>query len=229
MNKIKFLLLLVPTLLFAQAPRGFSLTAGINQTDLNSKDLLTESGIGFKAGTIFNFGYHESYNYQVELFYNQSNLKLKTVDQSLENVSNSKYTYSTIDLGAYLNYYILKPEEDKFYVGPQAGFTLAFAGELIPAKGADVSGEQYLPYLLNESSFSNMPKVNFVAGLGATGGYNDFRFDLRYGMGLTNILKGTETNSYDENHRYTGPTLKGKMNCISFTLSYRIAKLFGAE
>jgi hypothetical protein len=230
MNKFKLLLLLiVPSLAVAQAPRGFSISAGVNQTSLKSKDLLADPGTGFKVGTVFNFGYHETYNYQVEAFYNSANLKLKSVDQNYENVHTSKYTYNTIDLGVYGNYYILKPDEDKFYCGLQGGLTFAIAGQLVPAKGADTGNEKYLPYLLNESSFQNMPKINYNAGLGLTGGYNDFRFDLRYSMGLNNVLKEVETDSHNENNIYTGPTLTGKINTISFTLSYRINKLFGGE
>ena len=67
------------------------------------------------------------------------------------------------------------------------------------------------------------------AGIGLTGGYNDFRFDLRYNLGLTDLLSNVQTNSYDENNNYTGPSLEGKMNTVTFTISYRLNKLFGGE
>jgi hypothetical protein len=229
MKNIKYLLLLLPAILFSQAPRGFYLMAGANSTTLKSDDILSDSGIGYKAGLNFNFGYHETYNYQIETLYNLSSIKIKTTDNSFQNVEDSKYNYPTIDLGFYFNYYVLKPDEDKFFLGPQLGVSFSFAGVLTPNGKRDVTEELYLPYLINENDLTYTPKANSFAGFGLTGGYNDFRFDLRYSLGLNNFLKEVEINSYDEFNRYTGPTLNGKLNTISFTISYRINKLFGAE
>lgn len=213
----------------AQAPRGFSLSSGLNYTTFESDDLLADPGMGFKVGTVFNTGYHETYNYQIEVYYNKSTLELLTVDQNLEYAGTSKHNFSTVDLGFYFNYYVIKPEEDKFYLGPQAGITFSFAGKLKPQNILSTEEEYYLPHRLTTNNLDSFPKVNYGAGLGLTGGYNDFRFDLRYALGLNNVLKDVQTNSYNENNIYTGPSLEGKMNVISFTVSYRLNKLFGYE
>jgi len=213
----------------AQAPIGFSLTAGANQSSLVSDDLLADPGMGYKIGTVFNFGYHESYSYQIELFYNKSTIDLLTVDPDFESAGNSKYNYASADLGLYFDYYILNPEEDQFYFGPQVGVTLSFGGQLTPQKSKGPGDEYYLPHLLDEYDLTELPKFSYGAGVGFTGGYNDFRFDLRYTLGMTNLLNDVQTDSYDGNNRYTGPKLEGKLNTFSFTISYRLNKLFGYE
>jgi hypothetical protein len=228
MTKIKLLLLLLfPTILFSQAPRGFHISAGMNYTSLDSKDLLSDPGIGYKIGTVFTFGYHESYNYQFEVFYNNRNVNLKTVNQSYEYDGTTKYSKSAIDLGLFLNYYILKPDEDKFYFGPQAGLILSFGSGFTPSGGEDVNGQYYLPHLLDENSLTKAEKIDYGAGFGLTGGYNNFKFDLRYTLGLTNVLGPVETNSYNSNYTYTGPSLNGKINTFSFVVSYSLARLLG--
>lgn len=209
---------------YAQAPRAWYASAGASQTDLKSSDLLADPAFGYKVGLVFSMGYHENYNYQFELALNQRMFNLKAVDYSYQNVSDVKYTSGTLDLGAYFNYYVLKPDQDTFFVGPQAGFNIGFLGEFTPAGGADVTDKKYLPYLLEENSFSNMPKVNFDLGVGLTGGYNDFKFDLRYTLGVNNRLKGVEMNSYDKNNQYTGKELEGKLNSVSLSVSYIILK-----
>lgn len=210
--------------IYAQAPRAWYASIGASQTELKSNDLLADPGIGYKAGLVFTMGYHENYNYQVEFGYNQRMFKLKAVDTDYQSVSDVKYSSGTLDLGAYFNYYILKPDQDTFFVGPQAGFNLGFMGEFKPANNNDVSNKKYLPYLLNENSFMNMPKVNYDLGFGITGGYNDLKFDLRYSLGMNNRLSGVETDSYNENHIYTGKELKGKLNSVSLSVSYVILK-----
>lgn len=208
----------------AQAPRSFYFAAGVNQTNLKSDDLFADPSTGFKGGITFNMGYHETYNYQVEVMYNHSSMKLLTVNQDFEPIGSTKYNYNSIDLGLYFNYYILKPEEDEFYLGPQAGMTLSFGEQLNPAGGSNTDDQYYLPYLLQENNLGS-PKLNYSVGLGLTGGYNRFRFDLRYSLGLNNVLSESKTNSYDEYNQYTGPSLEGKLSTISFTVSYQLWRL----
>lgn len=223
MKKYYFITLLITSFsAYSQAPRGFYLTAGFSQTALETKDLLTTPGAGFMAGVDFNFGYHETYNYQFEAVYNQSVLNLKSTDYNLIDVKESKYKYSNIELGFYLNYYIIKPEEDKFFLGPQLGGFVAFVDPIQPSKGADVNGELYLPYLLDESDLQDTSQFNYGAGIGLTGGYNDFRFDLRYSMGFANMFSNVQMERYDDNHRYTGPVLEAKTRGISFGISYKL-------
>ena len=222
-----FATILMCSNLQAQSPIGFNATAGVNSSSLVSEDLLANPAMGYKAGIVFNFGYHETYNYQIETFYNKSTLDLLTVDSNYDDAGVSKFDYSTVDLGFYFNYYIIKLEEDAFYIGPQAGMTFSFGGQLEAQEATASDDEFYLPHLLNENSLSTLPKMSYGAGLGLTGGYNDFRFDLRYTLGLNNILTDVQTNSYDEFNRYTGPVLEGKLNTISFTISYRFFKLLG--
>jgi hypothetical protein len=191
--------------IYSQAPRGFYIAAGFSQTNLESSDLLTEAKPGFYTSINMLMGYHENYNYQLEIGY-------KT----------SKYKYADFNFGLYLNYYILKPEEDEFFVGPQAGIFASLLDPLTPVKGADVTGQYYLPYLLDENDLSDSAKINYGVGLGVTGGYNRFRFDLRYSLGMNNTLADVEVNSYSETNTYTGPTLKGKNNTLTFGISYKI-------
>lgn len=214
----------------AQAPQGFSLSAGGNYSNIQSDDLLVNAGFGYKYGIVFTFGYHESYNYQIELFQNKSTFDLPTIDASYQSTGSAKLERNTSDLGFFFNYYVVLPDEDKFYFGPQLGVNFSFGGgELKPQKNVAPGDEYYLPYVLNQNSLTSLSKFNYGAGIGLTGGYNDFRFDLRYTLGLNNILEDVQTNSYDEFNRYTGPTLDGKVHSLSLTISYRLNKLFGGE
>ncbi|PWB28443.1 outer membrane beta-barrel protein [Flavobacterium sp. HTF] len=208
--------------IYSQAPRGFYLAAGFNQTDLKSSDLLSEGKPGFYTSLNMLMGYHENYNYQLEIGYKQNNIDVKYVEGDFSGAKTSKYKYADFNFGLYLNYYILKPEEDEFFVGPQAGIFATVVDPFAPAKGSDVTGQYYLPYLLDENDLSNSSKFNYGVGLGITGGYNRFRFDLRYSLGLVNTLGDVEVNSYNETNTYTGPSLSGKTNSLTFGISYKI-------
>ncbi|WP_374174349.1 outer membrane beta-barrel protein [Flavobacterium tructae] len=210
---------------YAQAPRGVYISAGLSQNNLKSSDLLTDSKPGFTVGTQYHLGYHENYNFQFEFAYKRNILDVKYVEDNFEEAKNSKYKYSDISFGAYVNYYILKPEEDRFFLGPQAGAFVSYVNPITPSKGADVTNQYYLPYLLNESDLQDSSKFNYGLGLGLTGGYNDFRFDLRYSLGLANLLEDVQTHSFDSSNNYTGPTLQGKTNMISVTISYKVFSL----
>lgn len=224
-----FSLFFISLTLQAQAPRGFYLAAGLTSANLESDHLLGDPAMGFKGGLNFNAGYHETYNFQLELMYSYNKVDLLTVNSDYERIGNSKFDYATFDFGFYFNYYLLKPEEDQFFLGAQVGATAAFGGSFAE-KGSRSEEKYYLPYLMRSEDFVDMPDIAFYPGIGLTGGYNDFRFDLRYSLGTTNILSGSEINNYDEeSYRYIGPSLNAKMNIISFTLSYRLNKIFGFQ
>ena len=206
---------------FGQAPRGFYGKTFINESTFKSNDILSDPALGYGVGVNFNCGYHESYNYQIEITYSKADVNFKGIDASYQNVYNSKQSYEGIQTGFYFNYYIVKPDENKFFIGLQVGISFTYGGYFKPVH--DSGDEYYLPYLVNNTNLSlNPPSVSTNAGLGLTGGYNKFRFDLRYDMGLTNLLNGTQTNSYDESHNYTGKSLMGKLNTISFGISYKL-------
>ena len=206
----------------SQAPRGFYLNAGLNQTNFDSEDLASTAGIGYKAGINFNMGYHETYNFQIEMGVSSKNVNLKTVNGDYTQITETKFNSQAFDAGFFFNYYILKPDEDKFFLGPQIGFNIAVKEDLKIASGDDINNNRYLPFLLREGSFNNMPPISLYANFGLTGGYNNFRFDLRYSYGTNNKLSTVQTDSFDSNNRYTGPTLIGNMNTLSFNLSYLI-------
>lgn len=215
--------ILLSNLIFSQAPRGFYLTGGTNQTTIVSKDLNVTPAIGYNGGINFQFGYHESYNFEIDLMANLKYFNLKAVEGDFNEIKDVKFTSQSLDVAFYFNYYILRPDQDKLFLGPQIGLNMSAAGEFVSKKN-DINDNRYLPYLLNDNSFLNMPQVNLDSGFGLTGGYNRFRFDLRYMYGINNRLKGVETLDHDENNRYTGPSLKGKMTSLSFSISYLIFK-----
>lgn len=203
-----------------QAPTGFYAKVTGNYTSLNSPDLITSADIGYGYGITFNMGYHETYNYQAEFSFNKGFLNFKTLDQTFENVYDSKMAYTNFNAGFYFNYYVMKPDEDTFFIGPQAGISVTFVADF---ENTSITDEQYyyLPYLLNDNSF-DIPKVLPNLGIGLTGGYNNLRFDLRYELGLGNVLEGTTSNKYNENNIYIGPSFTGKINTLSFGVSYLI-------
>lgn len=220
------MIVLISAQLFAQAPTGFYLKGGITQTTLNSNDLLSEPGIGYNGGINFNFGYHETFNYQIEMTYSSRviNVKAFPSTSSLQENELTKvaFTYPSIDFGFYFNYYILKPDQDKFFVGPQVGLNTSISSGTIATDND--TNSKYLPYLNYNFIKSGDATVRFDAGFGLTGGYNRLRFDLRYSLGLTNVLDDVELDSYTPNNLYNGPELFGKFNTISFGVSYFLFK-----
>ncbi|MDR6968436.1 hypothetical protein J2X31_002459 [Flavobacterium arsenatis] len=225
-----FIIFLLSFSIQAQAPQGFSLSAGGNYSGLQSDDLQNSAALGYKYGIVFTFGYHETYNYQIEFFQNKSTFDLPTIDADYQSSGSAKLDRNTSDVGFFFNYYVILPDEDKFYIGPQVGVNFSFGGgELKPQKNVAPGDEYYLPHILSSYDLTSLSKFNYGAGIGLTGGYNDFKFDLRYTLGLNNVLQDVQTNSYDENNRYTGPALDGKVQSLSLVVSYRLNKLFGYE
>lgn len=230
MKKLIFVLVLLPLFSFAQAPRGFYLMAGGNSSYLESEDIASESGIGYRAGLNFNFGYHETYNYQAEMVINQSHINFMALDNSYTNTTKSTYSFQSFEFGMYVNYYIIKPDEDKIFVGLQAGPSITIGGSLTPKGGEDVTGEKYIPYLLTESDLSGGSSILLNGGFGITGGYNDFRFDIRYTHGFSNAIKHVQApGQFDQYNRYTGPEFEGKIRMFTFGISYRLNKILGWE
>jgi hypothetical protein len=204
----------------AQVPRGFSVGVGMNQSMLDSDDLLSDPNLSYSAGFAFNFGYNESFNYEVDAIVSNNALKLDYVDAQALSVQQANYSIQNIDLSFQLNYYIIKPDEDKFYFGPSAGGFISFSNGQLSPKG-NAEDQYYLPYRLTENSFSDMSKFNYGASVGLIGGYNKFRLSLKYNLGLSNFLNGIETDNYSENNLYIGPSLEGKLHSVSLILFYK--------
>lgn len=208
---------------YSQVNPGFYGTLGLYQSSLKSSDLLTDtSSPGFYTGIDFNLGDNETFNYSFEMIYIESSFNLKTVNTSYELIESSKYTYANLQGGFYFNYYILQPDNYKFYLGPQIGLFLQGGTHLTSSNDKNPNDEKYLPHLLNGNSLKRSTNFNYGAGFGLTGGYNDFRFTLRYSLIADNILTDVETDSRNEYGIYTGPELKGTVSSISFGISYNI-------
>ena len=223
MKKIILILLLnISFTLCAQAPIGWYVLGGINQTTLKSDYLTADPSLGYNIGIIFPMGYHETYNFQFEFLATQKALNFKTLGATYENVSDSKYSTPGIEIGFYTNYYILTPDEDKLFIGPQVGIMASFNSQILSAD--DINEELLLPYLLKSNELQNLPQLNAALGLGITGGYNRFKFELRYNLGLTNILSLAQLDDFDESNTYRGQLLEGKLNTISLNVSYLIFK-----
>jgi hypothetical protein len=107
-------------------------------------------------------------------------------------------------------------------IGAQAGLTTAFGSTINPADSS-LNNRNLLPNIIDvNKAFYELPTATFSPGAGITGGYNDMRFTLRYNQGLTNVLRFTETNNYDQSNRYIGPSFKGTFSSISFTVAYNL-------
>ncbi|MFC0777664.1 hypothetical protein [Flavobacterium sp. HJSW_4] len=216
-----FILLFITISMHAQVPRGFSFGVGMNQTMLDSKDLLADPNISYNAGLTFNTGYHESFNYEITTLISGNALKLDYVDSEALTVRQAKYILHSFDAGFSMNYYIITPDEDKFYFGPSAGVYVSVNTGQLDAK-EDANDQYYLPYRLTENSLADINKLNYGVSFGLTGGYNKFRLALKYNMGLSNLLSDVQTDSYSQTNTYTGPSLEGKLHTVSLILYYKI-------
>lgn len=219
--KLKLLFtLLVSVSLYSQVPKGFSLAVMGTQSNLNSDVPSFEPGNGFGAGFSYHYGYHETFNYQVDALYNQSSIAIPytedTGSKGTEDIS-----LKSIDVLLYLNYYIIVPEEDKFYAGVQGGGFVTFYNQAWSLEGSE---SRTYDGNLKYDSFESMKKFNGGLTFGIIGGYNRFKLSLKYNLAMTNALNGVQTDEFNDNNSYTGPALDGKLNSMTLTLYYKLFK-----
>ncbi len=222
MNKIIYFFFF-SILSYSQVNEGFYVTAGLSTSNFKTSDLITSVGTGYKGGIVFCVGENENENFQLEIIYSNNVFSAKTIDnETYADVQDTKFNYASLDFGMYYNYYFFPVDEDEFYIGAQAGLTTAFGGTINPADSS-LNNRSLLPNIIDvNKAFYELPTATFSPGAGITGGYNDMRFTLRYNHGLTNVLRFTETNNYDQSNRYIGPSFKGTFSSISFTVAYNL-------
>ncbi len=197
--------------IYAQAPMGFFLTLGGVNTSLKSNDLVTSPGIGLKYGISWSFGYHQTFNYQADFTQASARLTMPSVDD-LGNSTQTKEKNSEFEANFVVNYFIVKPEEDKLYLGLTGGVFGAYNSGTWSPVTSDA----------NSYGFSNYSAMNYGPVLGILAGYNKFKLGVRYNLGMANMLSDVKNGSYNEYNIYTGPTYSGKQSEISFLLYYRI-------
>lgn len=219
MKKYVTIILLLATLqtINAQEPRGYNVLVGANSANLKTSDLKASSaGAGYFLGLAYNWSYSERFNYQLEFAATQNSINLEDSTSK-----RNKVDFGGIQTGFYFNYYIIKPEEDKFYFGAQTGFNATFGGSQDPKGDAFNSLTIYEPSGLNGIDISNTPNFIGGVGVGLTGAYNKFRFNLRYNIGLTNLLANA-TTVVEPGAYLSGDTpYSAKLSSVGFTLSYR--------
>lgn len=219
MKKFLSVILLLTTLqtINAQEPSGYSVLLGSNFASLQTTDLkASAAGPGYIIGLGFNFGYSERFNYQMEFVAFQNPVNL---EDSSANIN--KFDFGGLQAGLYFNYYIIKPEEDKFYFGLQAGASGTF-GSAQDIDGNGFSSETvFLPSRLTGIDISSTAEVSGSAGVGLTGAYNKFRFNLRYNYGLTNLLGSFSTVTEPGAYPSSDYPYSAKLSSIGFTVSYR--------
>lgn len=200
---------------FAQEPQGWNFLVGTNSADFKTNDFIaSKGGMGVFLGVGYNAGYHETYNYQIELAYVQNNINLKNTQ-----LNNKKFGLGgIIQFGVYLNYYLIKPNEDKFYFGPQFGLYTSY-GSTTSKEGFD-NQEFFAPSGLSGIDLTNTREFNYGTGFGLTGGYNRFRINMRYNLGLSNVLGAISQVSTPGSGNDDKP-YSGKISSLSLTLSYR--------
>lgn len=223
MKKLFLLSILFTTVCFAQVPRRFYLVALGNQANINTNAFSAEPGMGYGAGLAFNWGYHETFNYEVEALYNRYNFKMdyiENIDETTTATGQDKVFTETIDVKFNMNYYFIIPEEDKFYMGALGGVFTSISNGSWEFK--EYSDNKIYGDKLTQSSFQTMPKMNYGVNFGLVMGYNDLRIALKYNLGLSNALSGVENNSYDESNSYKGPSFDGKFNSLTLGLYYKI-------
>lgn len=200
----------------AQEPIGFSVLVGTNSANFKTNDLKASSGgTGTFIGIGFNMGYHETYNYQLEFAYVQNNINLE--DSQLNKKKYGLGGYAQV--GLYFNYYIIKPDEGKFYFGPQLGLYTSYGSTT--SKDGFSNQDKFEPSGIDGIDLSSVSVFNYGTGIGLTGAFNKLRFNMRYNLGLSNVLgsisKKVEPGAFSEDNPYSG-----KLSSISLTLSYRI-------
>ena len=205
--------------IFSQAPRGFYLTGGINNSTLKTDYFNTDSEFGYNAGIVFSFGSNESYNLQVDFLYTQRINSFEGTSSKdnidMNNINTEKYTAEGLEIGFYGNYYILKPDEDKFFVGPQIGLNCNIFEGFEKKDYSDGNPTEYLlPYNISDTELK-FSKINVCSAIGLTGGYNRFKFDLRYNLGLSNVFSNLQVIGFDD---YIYP--EGKLSDISLNISF---------
>lgn len=201
----------------AQEPSGLSIMTGVNLPYFKTNAFnVSSQDPGLMLGLGFNSGYHETYNYQFEVLYFENKINLVNSQGN----SDSFLMGGSIQTGLYLNYFIIKPEEDRFYFGPQIGVNALFGKTL--TKSNVYTPEPYLPSGLSSLKLNESSLFNYGAGFGLTGAFNKFRFNLRYNLGLSNLFRDISKSVPEGSSASSDRPFTGELSSISFSISYRI-------
>lgn len=203
--------LFVATTAYCQAPKGFSIAAGANQTYLNADYFDTKAKTGWQAGVSYAFGESPSFNYQADLLFNHGAFDLGYRDAG--NYYDDEITRNSVDLLLHFNYYLLKPQESKFYAGVQGGVFAGYGEWDAKYEFGTPMGLPW-PYM-----YEDVTKFNYGISPGIVLGYDDFKLSVKYNIGLNNALDGLNKvwEEYDSYYNY-----KGKLNSLTLTAYYRL-------
>tara|TARA_R110002111_G_scaffold27081_2_gene58276 strand:- start:15482 stop:16171 length:690 start_codon:yes stop_codon:yes gene_type:complete len=219
---ILFIILLTSLNCFAQVPNGWWFAAGGNMSSLNSEQLKSDGVLGYSFGIGMTTGYHERYHFEFNLIASTNNFDLYKSDFEGNDIGTVKASRSSADFSFNYNYYIILPEENKFYLGVRPGLDVVYHGKFKLKDDDDGYSYSVQPLAITPSSISNSSgKFNLDPSLGISAGYNNFRFILKYNLGLGNYLNDLKTDSFDNSNLYTGPEIEGKLNRISLIVFYR--------
>lgn len=225
MKKIIIILFLIVGIkIYSQAPRGLYLSLGLNKTLPTSSVFQISSDIGYDLGILYVFGIDERYNFQAEQFFSIKSINVKTTTSPYTSFDDVSYSSINSITGLFANYHIILPDEDTFFFGPQFGFFIdaAIKKGYKTTDGTNSSNIKVLPYLTEQSNFTSDRILNYGLGVGISGGYNRFKFSLRYNY---NFKKEFENINIDSTPGVliSNKTDGARINSLTFAVAYKFS------
>lgn len=195
----------------------FGITAGYTNYALDSNVLFTKSQPGYLIGIVGTAEFTEDLEFSIGLNYvHHRMIFVGKADLDAE-PEDLKFTLENFDVPFVLNYNFLSFNDDNLKIGVNAGFTVSFAQQYIPA---DNSKENYILEPLNlQVKYLNFDQenerisINTYIPLGFRVEYHNLACNLRYNMGLSDPFK----NAPFYNMAYE---TKAKQNYFSLSFTY---------
>ncbi|HEX9981579.1 MAG TPA: outer membrane beta-barrel protein [Flavobacterium sp.] len=191
MKKIKTLILLAGFSFAAHAQYDYrdsnriGISIGLNQFTLNTSDVESKPGTGWNGGLSVRGNFYNDFDMVYAIQFSENNFEVATVNGFAE--EQVKFKLPSAQISLLLSYKIVEN-----HLSIELGPMIQVNGKLTFAEDDEeniVSGTT-----LTAKEFSDISKFNFYPTVGITAGLKQFRVNVMYQYGVTNILGNLDGN-----------------------------------
>lgn len=191
MKKIHFALLILSivslTKISAQhnydSYNRFGITANITQFNIITDNFNTSAETGFLGGFQTRGSFYNNFDLVLGLNITSNKIGVEVINPTTTNIEDAEYDLLAAQLNVMLSYKILGE-----HLTIEAGPILMYNEKMA------LSDEAQKNYAINgltsvtAEDIQDITKLNFNAGVGLTGGFEQFRLTVQYQYGINNIL-----------------------------------------
>ena len=156
------------------------------------------SVLGFQVGVMYRFSLSDNLKFQPELLYIQKGGTQNYEETTLDRQTEVETFYNYLEVPLMLQYYF--SEGSGFFVegGLFAGFAMSGRNDITTVvAGETFTGEE----TLNFDDQDNQRRLDYGASFGLGYAFNNLAINLRYNLGINNLLDADAINTNDEDPR----------------------------